>query len=128
MTTKIHVAVDALGNPQKIMLTAGQRADVSQGEALTSNFDFAVLIADRAYNSQEIEKMVLAKKASFCCPSKNNSLQIRDYDKHIYKDRNLVERFFNLLKHFRRIATRYEKTARNYLAMIHFAASIILLR
>lgn len=61
-------------------------------------------------------------------PSRSNAKNPREYDRHIYKERNLVERFFNLIKHFRRVATRYEKKALNYLSIIYFASSIILLK
>ena len=89
---------------------------------------FDALLADRGYNSYVLEEYLKSHKIEFCSPPKSNSLKKRKYDKHLYKERNLVERFFNLLKQFRRVATRYEKTGQNYLAMIHFASSMILLR
>jgi len=128
LTTKIHAAVDALGNPVRLLLSAGQKSDIGQSIALIEGFDFQVLLGDKGYDAQSLEDKVVEKQAVACIPSRKNCKVQRDYDKHLYKERNLVERFFNLLKHFRRIATRYEKTDRNYLAMAHFASAIILLR
>lgn len=70
----------------------------------------------------------MERGADYCIPPKRNSQRPWKYDKVIYKERNAVERFFSFLKQFRRIATRYEKTAQNYLAMVYFASSIILLK
>ena len=112
----------------KIILSAGHRADITEAKNLIEDTDFEVLLADKGYHSNVLEKYLSDRGIEFCCPPKSNSIKKRDYDKHLYKDRNLVERFFNLIKQFRRIATRYEKTDRNYLAMIHFVSSIILLR
>lgn len=120
--------MDALGNPVKIVLSAGNRADITEAKNLIEGTDFETLLADKGYHSNVLEKYLLDRGIEFCCPSKSNSLKKRDYDKHLYKDRNLVERFFNLLKQFRRVATRYEKTDQNYLGMIHFVSSLILLR
>lgn len=120
--------MDSLGNPVKLILSAGQKSDIGQAEALIEEFNFEVLLADKGYDCKHFEGQIEEKEATACIPSRKNCKIQRDYDKHLYKERNLVERFFNLLKHFRRIATRYEKTARNYLAMAHFASAIILLR
>lgn len=128
MSTKIHAAVDALGNPVKLLLSGGNRADITQAENLIEGVHFKVLLADKGYNSSVLEEHLKSQNIEFCSPPKSNSVKKRKYDKHLYKERNLVERFFSLLKQFRRIATRYEKTGQNYLAMIHFASSMILLR
>lgn len=112
----------------RLLLSAGQCSDIGQAEALIAGFDFEFLLGDKGYDSKDLEAKVSEKKASTCIPSRKNCIIQRDYDQHLYKDRNLVERFFNLLKHFRRVATRYEKTVQNYLAMAHFASAIILLR
>jgi putative transposase len=117
-----------LGNPVKLLLSGGNRADITQAEDLIDDVSFEVLLADKGYHSQALEEYLTNRGIDFCCPSKSNSLKKRNYDKHLYKERNLVERFFNLLKQFRRVATRYEKTSQNYLAMIQFASCMILLR
>lgn len=120
--------MDALGNPIKLLLSAGQKSDIGQAEVLIEGLNFEVLLGDKGYDSKKLVDKVAEKSATVCIPSRKNCKIQRDYDKHLYKERNLVERFFNLLKHFRRIATRYEKTDQNYLAMAQFASVIILLR
>ena len=67
------------------------------------------------------------KEAEAVIPPRSNRIEQREYDKHTYKERNLIERFFNKLKQYRRVATRYEKTTQNYLAMVHFASWFVLL-
>jgi transposase len=130
----VHVAVDALGNPVRIQLTAGQRADISQAEALIADLDYEVVIADKGYDSntfvQTIEHHTTedGRVSSAVIPSKKNRKTPREYDTFLYKLRNQVERFIGRLKHFRRLATRYEKTDCNYLAFWHFASTLILLR
>lgn len=127
-STKLHAAVDALGNPVQFVLTGGERADISQAEVLIDGIRFEILLADKGYCSEKLMNHVEEKGAKYCVPPKKNSKQPWDYDKVIYKERNAVERFFSFLKQFRRIATRYEKTAQNYLSMVYFASSIILLK
>lgn len=117
-----------MGNPVKLLLSAGQITDIGQAEILIDGFSFEVLLADKGYDCKRFADLVEERDADVCIPSRKNCKVQRDYDRHLYKERNLVERFFNLLKQFRRIATRYEKTAGNYLAMAHFASAIILLR
>ena len=127
-STKLHAEVDALGNPVQFVLTGGERADISQAEVLIDGIRFEILLADKGYCSEKLMNHVEEKGAKYCVPPKKNSKQPWDYDKVIYKERNAVERFFSFLKQFRRIATRYEKTAQNYLSMVYFASSIILLK
>ena len=117
-----------MGNPVRLLLSAGEKSDIAQAENLIEGFKFEILLADKGYDSQKLAAKVTEKEATVCIPSRKNCKIQRDYDRHVYKERNLVERFFNLLKHFRRIATRYEKTDQNYLAMAHFASCLILLR
>ena len=126
--TIVLAAVDALGNPVQFVLTGGERADISQAEVLIDGIRFEILLADKGYCSEKLMNHVEEKGAKYCVPPKKNSKQPWDYDKVIYKERNAVERFFSFLKQFRRIATRYEKTAQNYLSMVYFASSIILLK
>lgn len=129
MTTKIHAAVDALGNPIRLLLSAGQQADVSYAPLLSEDLPAKALIADKAYDSNKLIDSLIAQQPDILIviPPKRNRKALRDYDKELYKDRNKVERFFNRLKHYRRIATRYEKTARNYLGFVLLASSLVLL-
>lgn len=125
--TKVHVAVDALGNPVRLILTGGQVADVTQGAALVAGIEAGHVIADKGYDSNELVGTIEASGAKAVIPPRSNRKEKREYDRHLYKDRNLVERFINRVKQCRRIATRYEKTARNYLAFWHLASIIVLL-
>lgn len=125
--TKVHIAVDALGNPVRFIFTGGQVADVTQGAALVAGLDAEHVIADKGYDSNELVETIEANGAKAVIPPRSNRKEKRDYDKHLYKDRNLVERFINRVKQCRRIATRYEKTARNYMAFWQLASIVILL-
>ena len=127
-STKIHILVDALGNPVEFILTGGQQADVTQAEALMQEHQADAVIADKAYDSDAVVDAAKRQGAEAVIPSKKNRKMQREYDKHLYKDRKKVEWFINLLKQYRRVATRYEKTARNFLGFVHVASIMILLR
>src|SRR3954467_4241885 len=128
LTTKIHGAISGLGLPAKLLLTPGQAADVSQGEGWLEGSRPAVVIADKAYDSKALVDAIEARGAEAVIPSLSNRKVQREYDRERYKDRNLIERFWHKLKQYRRVATRYEKTARNFLAFTHVASIMILLR
>ena len=82
-------------------------------------------MADKGYDSDEILEFLAIRGAQACIPPKFNRIIQREYDKHLYKERNLVERFFNRIKHFRRLATRYEKHSQNFLGMLTLVAAVI---
>ena len=126
MSTKIHALVDALGNPLAFMLTPGQAHDLEGADALLPQMVADTLLADKAFDADKrvIEPLLAAGKTAVIPPKCNRKIQ-RDYDKEAYKARHLIENFFCKLKQFRAIATRYDKTARNFLAAIHLAAAII---
>jgi transposase len=126
--TKVHVAVNGLGLPVSLALTAGQAADVTQAEALLDGRQPAAVIGDRGYDSDRLVRTIRARGAEAVIPPKSNRQQPRVYDTDRYKDRNLVERFWALAKQYRRVATRYEKTARNFLGFVRVASIMILLR
>ena len=125
LTTKIHLAVDALGNPLRSILTAGQDSDIIQAPALIQGLDPDMVIADKAYDANDFIQMIQGMGAMVVIPVRSNRNQQREYDHHWYKDRNLVERFFNKIKQFRRIATRYEKLDRNFMSMLNLVSTII---
>ena len=85
-------------------------------------------IADKAFDSDAVVSAAKRRGAEAVIPSKKNRKVPREYDKHLYKERKKVEWFINLLKQYRRVATRYEKTARNFLGFVHVASIMILLR
>jgi transposase len=82
-------------------------------------------LGDKGDDTNELIEFLELCGANACIPPKSNRKVQRDYDKHLYKERNLVERFFNKIKQFRRLATRYEKTSRNFLAMLTFVSTVI---
>jgi transposase len=110
------------------VLTPGQAADVTQAKALLDGVPFEVAIADKGYDSQEVVDGIEARGAEAVIPSLKNRARQRQIDRERYKDRNLAERFWNKIKHYRRVATRYEKTARNFLAFVHVASIMVLLQ
>lgn len=127
-STKIHVTVDALGNPLRLLLTGGQRADSTQALALLEGFDFEAVLADRGYDTDKILELIAQNEAEAVIPAKKNRLVQRDTDWHTYKVRHLVECFMNKIKHYRCIFSRFEKYATRYKAFLSFASALIWLR
>ena len=120
--------MNGLGLPVRIILTAGQEADVTQAGNLIEGLPIDVAIGDKGYDSDALVEAVEARGAEAVIPPRSNRVEPREYDKDRYKDRNLVERFWHKIKQYRRVATRYEKTARNFLAFVHVASIMVLLR
>jgi transposase len=127
LTTKIHALVDALGNPANLTLTAGQIHDLACAEALIENADPDALIADKAYDADALVGRLTEREITPVIPPKANRKTKRECDFALYRERNLIERFFNKIKHFRAIATRYDKLARNFLAAVQLISAVILL-
>ena len=125
LTTKIDSAVDALGNPLGSILTAGHDSDIIQAPALIEGLDPDMVIADKADGANDFIQMIQDMGAMMVIPVRSNRNQQREYDHHWYKDRNLVERFFNKIKQFRRIARRYEKLDCNFMSRLNFVCTII---
>jgi transposase len=127
LTTKIHAVVDALGNPANLMLTAGQIHDLACAQDLIENLDPEALIGDKAYDADALIDTLAGREITPVIPPKANRNVKRDCDFALYRERNLIERFFNKIKHYRAIATRYDKLARNFLAAVQLVSAIILL-
>lgn len=127
-STKIHVATSGLGLPVELQVTPGQQADVTQGPALLAGHQPEKVIADKGYDSDAFVQIIEAAGAEAVIPPRKKRTEPREYDKALYKERNLIERFINRIKQFRRVATRYEKTARNFLAFVQVASIMVLLR
>jgi transposase len=108
--------VDALGNPLRLILSAGQIADIELATDLIADIRTDAVIADKGYDADALVQRIQVSGAQAVIPPRAHRKEIRVYDTHLYKDRNLIERFFARIKHFRRIAIRYEKLARNYMA------------
>ena len=120
--------MNGLGLPVRLILTPGQAADVTQAKPLIEGLPLEVVIADKGYDSQAVVETIEAQGGEAVVPSRSNAKSPRKTDWARYKDRNLVERFWSKIKHYRRVATRYEKKAQNFLAFVHVAALMILLR
>lgn len=129
LTTKIHALTDARGLPIKFLLTPGQAHDLLGADALLIDLgEGDVLLGDKAYDADWLRQQIEAQGAAPNIPDKSNRKESHCFSKTLYKERNRVERFFNKIKHFRRIATRFEKHAQNYLAMIKLASIRIWMR
>jgi transposase len=126
LSTKIHATVDALGNPIGFHLTGGQACDLEGADVLLPQLHADTLLADKGFDADKrvLEPLAKAGKTAVIPPKRNRKEQ-REYDKELYKARHLIENFFAKLKLYRSIATRYDKTARNFLAAIHLAAAVI---
>lgn len=129
LTTKIHALVDAEGRPVDLVLTAGQAHDAKPALAMLDRLrPNAILLADRAYDSDAIRTLAAERNAWANIPPKSNRKAKLSFSPWVYKQRNLVERFFNKLKQFRAIATRYDRNPENFLAAIKLASIRIWLR
>jgi transposase len=121
--------VDGRGLPVRFVLTPGQASDkTTTPELLGSLRLHGDVVADRGYFGQAVIAAIEAAGATPHIPSQSNVRVVRSVDPALYRNRNLIERFFNRLKHFRGIATRYFKTATNFLAAIHLAAARLSIR
>jgi transposase len=126
LTTKIHALVDACGLPILLKLTEGQAHDGrSASDMLGSLVAGNILLADRAYDSDVLRQSVAARGAWANVKPMPQRRNVPAFSAFLYRYRNLVERFFNKLKHFRAVATRYDKTPENYLASVKLASARI---
>ena len=128
MTTKIHTLTDAQGRPLRFILTPGQTHDCTTAAELLANRTTTGVIADKAYDTNELRELIAAAETQAVIPSKRNRKVQIPHDAIAYKLRNRIERFFNKLKHFRRIATRYDRRAIYFLAALHLASAMIWMR
>ena len=129
LTTKIHALVDANGLPIVLKLTDGQAHDGRSAKDMLGGLgEGDILLADRAYDGDELRRSVAEQGAWANIKPMPNRVNIPAFSPFLYRYRNLVERFFSKLKHFRAVATRFEKHAANYLALVKLAASRIWMR
>ena len=110
--------MDGLGNPTHVHLSAGNVHDVVEAQALIDAARGKNFIGDKGYDANHVIEAAEAKGMNVVIPPKSNRKSLREIDLHLYKERRLVENFFCRLKQFRRVATRYEKTARNFLGFV----------
>jgi transposase len=128
LTTKIHLVVDGLGDPARFSLTPGQAHDITQAHLLVDDLPGAYAIADASYDADHLRDPIEARGALAVIPGSTSRARRVAIDRPIYKERHLVECCFSKLKGFRRIATRYDKTAASFLSMVTLAATILWLR
>lgn len=126
MSTKIHAAVDALGNLTRFRLTGGERHDITEAANLIDGMqNVGAVVADKAFDAASLLECIETMNATAVIPPRANRKEVRSYDTHVYKSRNLIERFFARIKQFRRIATRYDKLAVRFEAFISITAAYI---
>lgn len=119
------MACDALGLPIRFLLSGGEVHDSKMAQSLIDGLAAEHLLADKGYDSRQLVAAAEAAGMTVLIPSRKNSLAPRSGDAVIDRERNQVERLFNRLKNCRRVATRYEKTARNFLAMLQLAGTML---
>ena len=117
-----------MGNPLVLSLTGGQVHDITQAETLAAQIGPQALLADQGYDSDGFIESLEVPAIKAVIPPNSNRKVKRDCDFALYRERNLVERFFTTIKHFRGIATRHEKTARNFLAGLHLVCALVWLK
>lgn len=127
LTGKIHAVTDGQGNAMHFIITEGNVHDSKMAQDLLEPFihENSSVLADRVFDSDAIIEYIASKMATSVIPPKKNRTIQREYDKEIYKNRNQIERFFNKLKHFRRIATRFDKLLASFIAFVQLACALI---
>jgi len=128
LSTKIHAATEALGLPVRLIASPGQRNDIAFAHDLIDGIEAEAAIADKGYDADHLANRITEAGAEVVIPPKRNRKLQRDYDVDLYKERNRIERFFNKLKQFRRVATRYDKLPANFMDFVKLAAIAIWLR
>jgi transposase len=127
-TTKIHMVIDALGQALRFSLTPGQKHDITQASTLLQGFEHANVIADKAYDSNALINQIQQQCCVPVIPCRSNRKLPKNYDEHLYKERHLVECFFNKIKYFRRIFSRFDKKASSFAGFLAYASFILWLR
>jgi transposase len=117
-----------LGNPLRFRLTAGQRHDITQAEALVAGLEGEHVIGDRSYDADDFIAFIVEQGATPVIPPRAHRKTPRDYDDYRYQERHLVECFINKIKHFRRVFSRFDKLDSRYLGFLHFVGALIWLR
>ena len=125
-STKIHTLVDALSNPMRFLIADGQAADMTQGPALLAGLrGIGAVLTDKTDGAQVVLEAIEAYDAQAIIPPKISRRFQRGYDRYLHRARATIECFFQRLKQFRRLATRYEKLAQHYQAFLSLATTVI---
>ena len=128
MSTKIHAATEALGLPVRLIGTPGQHNDIAFAHDLVDGIKAGCAIADKGYDADHLADRLAEAEIGVVIPPKRNRRVLRTYDAELYEERNRIERFFNKLKQFRRVATRYDKLLANFMGFVKLAAIAIWLK
>lgn len=128
MSTKIHAATEALGLPIRLIGSPGQRNDIAFAHDLVDGFEAVAALADKGYDADHLCERITQAGIRLVIPPRRNRKVQRAYDAELYKERNRIERFFNKLKQFRRVATRYDKLLANFMGFVKLAAIAIWLK
>ena len=124
LSTKIPMVADDQGRPLRFALTGGQKGDAPQAIPLLAGIETVCVIADKGYESNKILAFIRSVGAVAVIPPKANRKEPWEYHRELYRKRNLIERAFNKLQHWRRIANRYDRRSLYFLSALHLAASV----
>ena len=128
MNTKIHAVVDAARRPVRLFLSPGHEADITHAPTLLEEIPAAMLVADKGYDSDPFRRWLRQRGIKPCIPPRSNRKHPQTYSKASYRKRYVVENFFERIKNFRRVATRYDKLAQTYLGFVCLASTIVAIR
>jgi transposase len=125
MNTKIHAVVDQRGQPIRLLLSAGNEADISHAQTMMEEIPAEILVADKGYDSDEFRQWLIERGIIPCIPPRSNRKHAHAYSERTYRRRHVVENFFERIKNFRRVATRYDKLAETFLGFVCLAATLV---
>jgi transposase len=125
LSTKIHAIVDDDGKPIKFILTGGQKSDIDQAIDLTKEQENNIVIADKAYDCDKLINNLRSKNCTVVIPLRKSRKLSREFDKDIYKLRNVIERFFSKIKHFGRIFSRFDKTSNVFSSFLYIVCLFV---
>jgi len=130
LNTKIHAVTDGLGNPVEFLLSPGNDHDSIHAIEILSKIEIegSNILGDRAYGTKDIRDYITSQNAKYVIPPKSNTVNPWEVDWHLYKERHLVECFFQKIKWFRRVATRYDKRDDTFLSFVYLASIMILVK
>jgi putative transposase len=128
LSTKIHAGTDALGLPVRLIGGPGQQNDATRADELIDGLKADAVLGDKGYDSDPLRQKIKDQCGKPVIPPRRHRKIAIKYDKDLYKERNAVERFFNKLKHFRRVATRYDKLLVNFMGFVKLASIALWLR
>ncbi|MYA56984.1 IS5 family transposase, partial [Candidatus Poribacteria bacterium] len=120
-TTKLNLSLSETWVPLRLILTPGNRNDITQASALLEGYCYASVIGDKAYDSDAFREAIVSGGGVAVIPPRESRTDPPPYDEALYKRRNIIERFFHRLKQYRRIATHYDKLGIRYLGFVYFA-------